>query len=66
MRKPSIEGKCMFCNKTVAERTAPRLPHSRGDCEEIPPRFGIKVGERLICKDCCSELVSMVTSRLGS
>ena len=65
-----VQRACMFCNRTITEKTEHPDRSSPADldntCKEISVKLGVKVGERLICKDCCSQLVSMISSRLGS
>jgi hypothetical protein len=70
MSKSSVQRRCMFCERVVTEKYEHPDRVSPADlndtCKEISVKLGVKVGERLICKDCCSQLVSMISSRLGS
>jgi hypothetical protein len=66
MGKIPAESRCMFCNRPVIEDAKRLKANSRDDCNEVAAKLGAKVGDKLICKHCCSELVTMISSRLGS
>ena len=70
MSKLLVRERCIFCSRPVIEHTE-RLAHLsleelRNECGEVIARVGARVGGKPICKGCCSELVSMIPSRLDS